>query len=261
MRRAFSVLLLAAALNAVADASPADPRVIVATPVTHLAVGQTLRFRALAGAFGSGAPVAGELSVRWNVAPPECARIDAKGVLVALAPGRVAVTAHGDPAWRNGVRAFEIAAEVPGGRLPRLDGGPPEADVVDFSLEWPRTGSPALDRMGPTVSLALVAGDLWISTGETPRSPLPWALDAVRERSEYQVERSCCLPSPGTFERAQAALTSARLTISSWKDGVATGRLAVVTTKGLVFDAAFAAFLPDRDGVFAKAAAPVAAPR
>ena len=87
-------------------------------------------------------------------------------------------------------------------------------------------------------------------------------LEAIPERSVFVDDASLDDPVPGSKRtRRQLNLTSARLTLAGWKDGVASGRFEMKTTRGVELDFAFHAALEDRDGALAAAAAPTAAAR
>jgi hypothetical protein len=55
-------------------------------------------------------------------------------------------------------------------------------------------------------------------------------------------------------------VTSARITITSWKDGIASGRFELTAIHGVEFDVKFVTWLADVDGVLARAVARTSAP-
>jgi hypothetical protein len=80
----------------------------------------------------------------------------------------------------------------------------------------------------------------------------------VRERSLFDDDEGRD-DSPEGVARRRDALVSARVAITSWKDGVASGRVEARTARGLAVDLVFQARLDDRRDVLRLAAAAAAA--
>jgi hypothetical protein len=227
--------------------------------VTRLAMGATLHLRAYLPLVRRGTkqdvpPL--EIRLRWSVEPSDLAHVTDKGVLTALRPGRVRVHVEDPrsprseilPAGTPGFLDLTIVEELEGGRLPRFRGAPP---LERFDLRLDPTGkAPARLSVG-TNSLRWRAH---VTLGEVPSTPLPWVLEKVQEESSFSDDGFSCCVSVDDLERWRQNLASARLTVSSWKDGVASGRLEMKTTRGIELDFEFHAPLDDVEGRLARAA-------
>lgn len=230
--------------------------------ITHVAVGEKLELRAYMPRFlldskQSGTAVSTPLT--WRVRPAGVASVSREGVLTALLPGRVTIDvemtevpeAQG-PTALPGSRQLTILEKLPGGRLPRVDGA---HRLEYFSVHW--YGPDEKERRGLGLSLGNFAWRAGITTEVKPDTPLPWTLDAVPGRSWFDDDPSPSdTPMTGDWERMKKSLTAARLTITSWKDGVASGRVLMKTSRGVEIDAAFTSWVEDTAGVLAKAASP-----
>jgi hypothetical protein len=249
-----------------ATASPCFDLYVSSGGVEELAVGRTLALRALhppptclpppyTGKTKRPAPPAA-MPLAWSVEPAALATITRDGVLTAVGPGQVVVrVACLDPEAPScaltmpGTKRLNLYRELPGGRLPRLDGGPA---LEDLRIQWDAT--PFQSRHEIDVALT-GAGFAWAAGFHTPRTPdhgFPWVLEAAEDRRSFDDEEGV---DERSGARRRAYVTAARLTISSWKDGVVSGRIELKTTRGVQVDAPFQARLADRDGVLGKGAA------
>jgi hypothetical protein len=274
------VSLLAFLVAPTATASPSFSMHISTGGVTRLGVGQTLKVRAflstptcLPSAYTGGPrrPVPpADMPLLWSVIPADVATITNDGLLTAVKPGAVRVRVEcrdpKDPrcSLQEPTEMWEwlpIVKDLPGGRLPNFEGGP---DLEGFALEWDKAGIHA--RPGLRVRIDgggyTCQGYGWsaeIFTQTPPDDRLPWTLASVKERSLFNDDDG--VEDPKVSEaRWHANVTSARVTITSWKDGVAAGRLEMTTTRGVQIDMTFRAALEDRDGVLAAAAVPLPQP-
>lgn len=240
-----------------AAASPSFDLVIGSGAVSRLAVGETLHLVAyLPGVYRGANPLV-PVPLAWTVEPEGYAVVTDDGLLTAQKPGPVRVhvrardpkdAAFGEP----GSLDLVIAKTVPGGRLPRVSGGPP---LERFDLDWDRSG---FDKnRGLYLAVEALRWRAGATTVAPPEGPLPWTLKAVPERSQVDDEDlfRCCT-SVERQKQMQSYVTSATLTIRAWKDGVASGRFVLKTSRGVDLDVVFDTPLADRDGALAKASEP-----
>jgi hypothetical protein len=249
--------------SSTASSTPSFDLHVSSGGVTHLAVGEKVQFRAYLPEVrrpeGPVLPLA--IPLVWRVEPAGVATITPQGLLTALAPGYVQV--HVDdarkippdskelPAGLPGRRALTIVKELSGGRLPRFTGA---REFERFALEWDQSGYARNE--GLSMTLQTFEWSAGITTKGPPSGRLPWILEAVAERSQFNDERGYRgVIFPEDQKRWRENLTSARLTISSWKDGVASGRFEMKTTRGVDLDFVFHAAFSDRGGALARAAA------
>jgi hypothetical protein len=233
--------------------------------VTHLGVGETLQLRAFPPRawFGPGLrrpdeaprPVRPlDVPLLWTVEPVDRASISKDGLLAALRPGEVTIRVEDarrlsskSPEWVGspGSRTLTIGEGVDGGRLPRVTGSPP-LERFDLLLRGPTVRASAATHLQEAVITISV--------------PIPLRLPLSDAGAPQGTRFDADPPSP--FEladadlRRRASVKTSRLTIESWKDGVATGRFLMTTVGGVDFAFAFVAPLDDPDGSLARAAAP-----
>ncbi len=257
LKSVFPLLLPALFLLAArqAESTPSFELEVSSGGVTHLAVGEKLQFRVYLPEVRRDpakpvSPLASAMT--WRVEPVDLASVNSDGLLTALRPGQVRVTVEAANVPKGdlgpgmpGVRSLTIAKELPDGRLPRLDGMP---KFEGFTVAWDQSGYD--HNRGLYVGFRTFAWSAGITTSAPPKGPLPWTLDVVRERSQFNDDRGYSdLFSQDDFKRWQGNLTSARLTIASWKDGIASGRLEFKTTRGVNLDLTFHAWVEDRSGL------------
>ncbi|MBL9089307.1 MAG: hypothetical protein JNM10_19360 [Planctomycetia bacterium] len=248
-----------------AESTPTFDLHVSTAGVTHLAVGQGLQLQVYLpkvrrGASNPATPLASP--VVWHAEPVDLASVSEKGVLTALRPGRVRITVEARdvpagelPPGMPGSAQLTIVEDLAGGRLPRLEG---VAAFEGFRVEWDRSGYDG--NRGLWAALETFGWSVGITTKAPPKGPLPWTLDAVAERSQFNDDRGYHdLLSEDDAKRWRANLRSARLTITSWKDGVASGRFEFETGRGVALDTPFDVWMEDRDGSLARAAGTVPA--
>jgi hypothetical protein len=255
LARASSAIALALASGAV-EASPSFDLEISTGAVERLAVGETLALRVYRPLVHRGRKPPFQpltVGVRWGVEAESLATISPKGVLTAKAPGTVTIEVDADaqagesiPPGTPGRAYLEIVASLEGGRLPRIEGATLESFRFDTVHSPPGT---------LTLHLGSLGWYAWLET-KLPDGPLPWTLDVARDHSGFSDDEFSCVSGPEDGKRRRENLSSARITISAWKDGIAKGGVAMRTTRNVNLDLSFVAALPDRDGAPAKAAAP-----
>ena len=258
-----SAFLLSAATRA--ESTPSFELEVSSGGITHLAVGEKLQLRVYLPQVrrDPSQPVSPLPSaMTWRVDPVDFASVNSEGLLTALRPGQVRVTVEAANVPKGelgpgmpGARSLTILRDLPGGRLPRLDGMP---EFEEFTVAWDQSGSD--HNRGLFVGLRTFTWSVGVTTSAPPEGPLPWTLDAVPEQSQFNDDRGYSdIFSQDDFKRWQRNLTSARLTIASWKDGIASGRLEFKTSRGVNMDTTFHAWVEDRSGVLAVRADPAPA--
>ncbi|HVG93507.1 MAG TPA: hypothetical protein VND21_03605 [Planctomycetota bacterium] len=261
---ALSALTLLAARPA--TGTPSFDLYISTGGVRELAVGQTLALRALdppttclpppyTGTRKAPVPPAA-MPIVWSVEPAGLVTISQDGLLTAVGAGAVTVTvACRNPKAREcdltspGRTRLNIYNELPNGRLPHLAGGPA---IESFHLQWDATPFQSRHEFMLSIAGAAFAWGASLRTPATPDAPFPWVLVPEKDRRAFDDEEGS---DEKSVARHRASVTAAQLTISSWTDGILSGRLELKTTRGVEFDTTFHARLADRDGVLAKAAA------
>lgn len=272
-RRPLALTLLFLFAVAPAEASPSFDLHVSSGGVHELAVGQTLSLRALhppptclpppyAGRTKKPAPTA-QMPVIWSVEPAERATITPDGLLKALKAGQVRVTvACKDPKAAScrltspGTTWINLYDELPGGRLPRLDGGPA---VEEFLVMWDATPFESRHLLHVALTGAAFAWGAGFATSTTPDHAFPWVFEPDVNRRSFDDDEGEDASEAGDA-RHRANVTAARLRIDGWKDGVVSGHLELKTTRGVEYDTTFQTRLADRDGVLARAATLVPAP-
>lgn len=249
-----------------AESTPIFDLYVSTGGVTHLGVGETLALRAYLPKVKRGRempPVPLRAGIQWKVEPEGFASVTDEGLLTALRPGRIRIhveavaTPKGElPPGSPGSASLEIVKDLADGRLPRLSG---MKDFERFTVEWDRSGYDG--NKGLTVGLETFPWRLWVTTKAPPDGPFPWVLETVPARSHFDDYAGYQdLLSADDYERWRRNLTSARLTLTSWKDGLVAGRLELTTSRGVSVDTTFHARMEDRGGALARAATPPPAP-
>jgi hypothetical protein len=128
-----------------------------------------------------------------------------------------------------------------------LEGAP---RIEDFRLQWDATPFQSRHELTLSMTGEAFAWSAGLGTPQTPATPLPWVFDAAPDRRWFDDEEG---HDDNSDRRKRAYVTSARLTIAGWKNGIASGRLQFQTTRGVAFDTAFDARIEDRDGVLERA--------
>lgn len=261
VRTVLTLSALALLTTRPAGASPSFDLSISTGGVQELAVGQTLALHAYHPSYAClPPPYTGKRkepmppissSIVWSVEPRSLATISKDGLLTASGAGVITVKAAvRDPGGiAPGQRWLVLHKELPSFRLPRLDSGPA---IEAFDLRWDGTPYQSRHELGLAITGAGFAWSAGLQTPTLPDGPFPWVLVPEKNHRGFNDEEGY---DEGSQARQRAFVTDARLTISSWKDEIITGRLELKTTRGIDYDATFQARLADRDGVLAKAAA------
>jgi hypothetical protein len=232
--------------------------------VERLAVGETLQLRAFLARWwwNGGLPPNGpppplqplDVPLLWSVEPQDRAEITADGgLLTAVRPGEVTVRVSDPrrPFGRSplyiggpGSQTLTIVQHVDGGRLPRL--GATAKGVEELRLRWSGTGLVA------QLSTLLEDGEITV-TGSVPTA-FPWGAPGDPEGTWFERDPCTCV----RLTDRRGGVKTSRLTIESWKDGVAVGRFVMTTSRGVDFDFTFIAPLEDPDGSLGRASHPKA---
>lgn len=131
-------------------------RVAVTNAPARMVVGQRLRLQARS--WSAGGDVRND-RLTWRSSVPSAARIDAAGVVTALAPGRVTITADA------GTASVRIPLEVVANTIASVQASPASAeartgDVLHFSVTPRDRNGTALTGLRPTWSIAPGRGEI-----------------------------------------------------------------------------------------------------
>ena len=239
-------------------ATIAAVRLAVATPTfrvqistagaTHLAVGASVPLRAYPPRVYHGrrdvTPIAAPL--RWTATPPDVATVSDDGRITAVRPGTVQVRV-GFVHEADGARfeaavpvSIRVVAALEGGRLPLFDPSPVGLERLDLAFETePNRRRTPDGRRTIAVALETQTWTLHLTVAcPADGARLPWTLESVPAHALFDDDTGFTdLRSPDDHERWRKNVRAARLTLSRWEDGVATGRLEVTTTRRTVSSA------------------------